>query len=739
MAKKIIISFDSLPVLGNAFSYNININNIKILYNSGLDTVDTFFKSNLSDPLPPQSIQLRSTIEDTIAETIFTLKTYYNNSNIVYKVIGSTIEVLINSDNVSIQFINASNTSITLIEELIVTTSKLKYFLEYKNIINDLYRCQISQKNFQGEASQIYGNLNIDKGSVKDHLDPIRGTGLSLQLEASNLITLEDLYTEDEQEFSVKLYKNNKIYFVGYLKPDGVFQDYVRNEWRLNLDCIDGLGSLKNLSFVKETGLFFVGKLSALDIIYNCLKRSGISLNINTSINVLYSGLISSNNLDILTKTFLNSDRFVKIDNNTIMSCEDVLKSVLDIFCAVITQKDGEWYIYKPNELYINSSPLFRTYDLTNAFIGTKTVNLNSVLGSQINNYYPHHAGGNQRIEIKGGVSAFRLGYKYGFLENIVKNPFLEHNLNKDFDSWTVNKPFIIIKPSDLRGITYKPDTAAQRPINKQLAVANPIPLILGDIFTFKASVEFNGKGNADFYVQIGNYYLQKDGSWSLNFGFLVISTDINQPKVDFNFTINLEVKTSPLPISGDLIITLLGTNSLVLNDANYCTLMTFKNVSVLPLANELNLKGEFHTVQRPIKISSIVKENKEVFNGDNIGIVYIGALFKEDKNTLTSTWFRNGIVESKQLLRIAAEEELRISQKPIKIFTGNIYGYLDYFTVCNIYNVGNKFMPIEWSYDTIKNITNIKFLELYVAEISDIDYTLTYDYGETVKPTIIG
>jgi hypothetical protein len=32
---------------------------------------------------------------------------------------------------------------------------------------------------------------------------------------------------------------------------------------------------------------------------------------------------------------------------------------------------------------------------------GTKVINLAKPLGSQINNFYPHHAGGNQRIEIK--------------------------------------------------------------------------------------------------------------------------------------------------------------------------------------------------------------------------------------------------------------------------------------------------------------------------------------------------
>ena len=47
--------------------------------------------------------------------------------------------------------------------------------------------------------------------------------------------------------------------------------------------------------------------------------------------------------------------------------------------------------------------------------------------------------------------------------------------------------------------------------------------------------------------------------------------------------------------------------------------------------------------------------------------------------------------------------------------------------------------MPIEYSYDTFSNISTIKSLELFSAEISDLVYKPTFDYGNTVKPTIKG
>jgi hypothetical protein len=48
--------------------------------------------------------------------------------------------------------------------------------------------------------------------------------------------------------------------------------------------------------------------------------------------------------------------------------------------------------------------------------------------------------------------------------------------------------------------------------------------------------------------------------------------------------------------------------------------------------------------------------------------------------------------------------------------------------------------MPIEWDYDYKNNITKIKLLQFYNTDLSDIQYTVSPDYGNnTVKPTIKG
>jgi len=166
---------------------------------------------------------------------------------------------------------------------------------------------------------------------------------------------------------------------------------------------------------------------------------------------------------------------------------------------------------------------------------------------------------------------------------------------------------------------------------------------------------------------------------------------------------------------------------------ANSTTFISF--LDIVPTQTSNAIEGEFHTVERANRVSTIVKPNQTVYNGDNPGIVYLGAIY--DSNQLpTELWNRLNSLDKFPLLRIAAEEELRIAQRPTKIFRGDFYGYISYLSFININNIG-YFMPIEWSYNTFTNVTTCKQLELFVSEINDIVYNYSIDYGETVKPTI--
>lgn len=728
MAKKIIISYSGNPTTSDYLKYKIYLGGVLIPYSNGSNEVMIDYNV----------ISIGTTLTNTIDITIDYLRTNYIYNKITYQRINNTIEILINYD--AITFVIEGNLNY-IIEDVPTETINLKYFIQYKNKVNDEYFLGIYGRNFQGAATEVEGKIRIEKASIKDHLDAIRGSGLSIDLTANENLTFEDLYTDNEQDYMVRLYKNSKVVFVGFLKPDGIFQSFTRNEWVITLDCVDGLGALENLSFVQDNGLQFNGRITALDIVYYCLKRTGVILPINTSINVYHDGLTLTDELDILAKIKMNADRFFKVDDSTIMSCDEVLKSVLDIFCACITQHDGEWYIMRPNELYANQIVKFKRYDLNNNYINLVTKNLTTNIGSQIDNFYPHHCNENQTIRINGGISAYRLGYKYGYVSGLFANPNLAHDESLNYDGWTVlDYTSLINDPTSTKGLIFKDPTT---PFPNQSIVSDNIAVTDGDVISLRLSVDLRlssglaGGKFLKFKIKCGNYYLSYNPKNSDT--PIEDSQNATWTLTDSNFTISVfgnadaQVGLPPMPVDGQLSIGVYPPLQWFTGGGT----SIFKTINLIPSVNSRSEIGEFHTVSRTNKISSIVKENKTVYNGDNEGAVYLGAIYKENGSSPTLTWFRKGFFESKPLLQIAAEEQLRIAQKPLKEFTGDLYGYLPYLCVLSINNISGKFMLLDYSYDTIENITSIKALELYASEISDLIYKFTYDYGNTVKPTI--
>ena len=609
------------------------------------------------------------------------------------------------------------------------------YNIEYKDTNNVEYAINIFSENFTGDSTLIGGYAVLEYGGVRNNLETIRGNGLSLILEANLDLTLDDLYSENENTFKIELKRNNELFFIGFIKPDGIFQDFVNDKWEITLECVDGLGLLENLAFVKENGAPYSGKLSALSIIEKCLRRSNLSLAINTAVNIYYEGQTPTDELDPLTEIYMSVNRFVKDDNDTIMDCAEVLTSVLSLFNAAIVQLNGQWYIYRPNEIYNNYIVKFRRYIITAEGFLYQNINERNFsfnLGSHINNKYPHHSNGNQRIGIKGSVSAYRINYKYGFESGLFANPsFIHEGLN--YNSWVVLDSNLIVDEQNI--------FTGVKIINLDNESLSPVisseSLNLDADQIFDLNITYVAEPNTIIKITLK---LAKQGSPSLYYQGAT-NTWINNSQAVINIFADSGggvsiTSLSALPNSGKLTVTI---NQPFQND----------EVTGNTLFNKLNIvnkntifdvkKGEFHTALRKSRPSSIAKDTVQIFNGDSPSIIFEGAIFKSDIVTPTTTWFRRDVDENFKILQIAVEDVLRASQLPSKVFSGNVYGYIPYLSLIDIDGVDGKFMPIEYSFDTKNNLTTLKSLELFGNEIvNDIDYKLTFDFGNTVKPTIL-
>ena len=614
----------------------------------------------------------------------------------------------------------------------------VKYYIDYYDTENIAHYFEIASTSYAGSSTEVHGSVMLDYASTEDAEQAIRGKGLRVDLEASVDLTFDDLYTEDEMYWSVVYKRDTEVMFNGWLNSDGLFESFVEDKWILSLDCVDGLGYLKDLSYVDSSGVTYTGQQKQLDIIVNCLDRTGVVQDIHTNVDIYYTGLATTN--DVLVNVYLNANRFVKDDGETIMSCDEVLRSVLEPYGAVITSYKGAWYIYKPNQLFSDDTPTFFGYDETGAALTPTTTTLSAgyTLGSQVDGYYPHHCNANQKLSNNRSITAYRINYKYGVVSGLLSNVLLEHN-GVTITDWTINSSTNLTLNASGLGVDLDFDAT----VSVKNMTSDVITLVSGDLISYRIRYkttaltkntqtlfwgQFNYKviltGGSTYYYNSGSNSWTTTNTTNIRFGGELDSTD------------TLTFDMAALPIAGDITVEI-WTPEWVSDETGTFYL---QEISVYPTDEAEDLKkGEFHTLQRTTAPSSRVKDTITLYNGDVPSDKYDGTIYKTDQTTPTETWFRKGKTEAKAILRIMGEETLRLNQSPMRIFSGDIYGYIPYLSVVTINNVTGTFIFIEYSYDTKANVISAVLKQIYGAELVDIDYALTFDYGNTVKPTIIG
>lgn len=610
-----------------------------------------------------------------------------------------------------------------------------KYYLTYTGIDRAVYLFEIFEEGFDGESIEIHGYVNYNYATRKDLLEALIASSLDISLEADENLTLQDLYTEEESKFKCSLKRNDKVIFYGILKPDGIWEDFVSNRWEISMDAMDGLSILKDLSFVKDNGTFYEGKITQFEALKQCLKRIGYELPINISKDLpTYSGF--SSNDSILKSVLMNADRFYQ-DKKTdaIMDCEEVLKSILEPYNATIIQMNGEWWVYR--SIDVADSMAFIRYDGETKTDIVWNADLN--IGSHIDEFDIFHIGTNQKKSINPSTQAFRVNYKYGEVQNALQNPELIFESDYTADGWlTDNDPdYVYVDLNNGIGVH----------VDEYLTVDSAY--FYWDLLTLDQSVSvkigqninvqldfitslLNGNDRCDinFYLSTPNFIFQ-NGEWKPKPATPELyshSQNIGNGNGDISVSFGNAPETGNISLRVGVSLSFSGIDTL----ADFDILLT--SILLNQGTNKVIHKGEFHTAQRMTRISSVTKSDKTVSVGDSISDFYYGTLYKADGSP-TEFW------GGKPLLQRMVEDTIRIAPRPMCFFEGDVCGYFPYLSNVLINNVSGKYQVAKYSYDTRTNVNRANFREYdnaVLIEDADFTYEFAYDYGQITKVTVI-
>ena len=232
----------------------------------------------------------------------------------------------------------------------------------------------------------------------------------------------------------------------------------------------------------------------------------------------------------------------------TIMDCEEVLRSVLEIFNASICFFEGYWYVYRSNELFNDSDIAFYSYDSNGVLIEQLQKRIAFNIGSQINGFYPHHVNSNQKKSLERSLGAYRLNFQYGRVFPYYLNTSLVWTNPTTVQDWNILRSSEVSNIDDRGFKITRPQSNIYVVVQSNNYTVNGNPkltfnFVLENLETNRF-IEYQMLAKIK-YVKGGNtYWLQSNLGWATS-DFLITSD-----KVPYLSTNTFNITTDNLPES---------------------------------------------------------------------------------------------------------------------------------------------------------------------------------------------
>ncbi len=600
------------------------------------------------------------------------------------------------------------------------------------------------QINYQNNSEQI--------------LEPFIGSEATLNLIATENFQLENLYTEDELRWLVNIKRNGDVIWRGFIIPDGCQESFTFTPYTIAINAVDTLGLLKNLSYAQNDGNLWTGKQTFIEVIYNCLNRVEIpDMDLYTCVNITEESYPDDDEDDPLALTYVNAETYLESDNVNPVNCQTVLDSVLRLWTAVIIQSEGAWYVFRPNEVCLTDTLIFRKY-IGGVYDSIVTKTVGQLLGGHTEGVVLaplYHTDTDQLKTIekpfKNNSMAFKFGSNFNLAEELA-NPNLtgaSQGCGGDpigpCDDVTIpgytktGTMYAGLYPSG--GVIFYNQGDTSPILTDYYENDNIIPVVrnITTIDRLRFTIvyknpdpEFNTDMNfvISLYDGLSTWYLQADLTWMIplpGLSYYQVRSDIGD-----GGTLNIE--TAPVPSSGNVTFRILAPTGTPHD-------IVYTKISAGIFIDPGSQVGELHTATQQGNYT-FVSPTITALNGDSPSTQFMGAMYETDEITLTSNWYRKYAFESilaepfatyKPLIRLAVEETERMHARPYIKFDGTIFGYFNPLSRFVVNLLDGVFMPVKMNYDIQANKTQTTLRRIINEEIAQ-DYTLEPDYGATTK-----
>lgn len=654
----------------------------------------------------------------------------------------------------------------------------VKYTLPFKSFDDTLWRVDVANISYTGPIISIKGNgeavtLEYD-GDTDDPFSALIKSKVTVNCNNEGQIDINELQLSNTKDFTISLYRENSLFWAGYLDNSGIQQPMKSLPYALQLVATDGLDLLEDIAYVHQDLQGTTAEISRCPMNYFrqiLFVNLGIVLPIRWTNNVVCTAFDE----DVFTGSvrwandLQGFNSYQTTDNGdavTVKTCDYILTGILQAFQCRIYQSDGLWIIERIPDI-VSGIVKYKQIaaDLNMMVVQTANNNLNNIIGR---NGFPFTAE-DAVLTVKPGISSCTVTYTANVRDNIIPNGNQDY-LNPSGNGplyWnayndTITEALLVITPVeglDARGghawrlsklfsppenISYYTMIANSSPIgpNSDVLKKDGLPIdtlvmikVINFGFTFSPEFGFTADpstgiinfGNS-FQIQvvfndgINTYYLNEFGFWQVAEVFISIQIDgmkLNEvAEVNFDAFQGVKMPTpASQPIAG------YRSDIQILFKVNGGQQYVIDNITI-------SIDGGNNVYQSLIPDSKNTLTDTRELNISSSFSGYMISNFQTSPFTSdTECFFRDGAVYEGTLTGLTANAIMRYRYKASRIFNGSINVRNRKWTFDQIYTIdslgASKFLPLNASY----NIETCVVSGLVAMECRNDLITLTEKY----------
>lgn len=265
----------------------------------------------------------------------------------------------------------------------------IQYQLKYKDAVNgEIVSITINKKSSYADSgspviTQLTGTENPFVLSVIDNdrskFASFRAKHAELSFLSQLGITAETFSGPDNEWYvEAKIESSGRFLFRGFLISEDHQQDFLPvGTYSVRLTAIDCLGTLKEIPLTDDSGNYMRGKKKIIDIIAQCLRKTGLQLDIIMNDTWMEESQTSFHPAcDVI---YLDMKTFEK-DIDEAVDCYQALEIIFSKRLSITQSNDG-WYISNIDERTGNSVYRFRFDYLGNFIEQMPTITANQIIG----------------------------------------------------------------------------------------------------------------------------------------------------------------------------------------------------------------------------------------------------------------------------------------------------------------------------------------------------------------------